>query len=187
MKTLFTLHAGEVVVGEHIEREFSDLEVWVPAKDTGIDLLLKGKKHNELLTLQVKFSRDFVHGLKNFKVQEQLRAFGWFSLSHRAIKKSPANYWVFVLLGFREGSRDFIIIKPLELLSRLEAIHPRTPETPDIIQTEFWITDKKQCWETRRLNRAEQSLVANGKFQDKNRVFTVFLNKWQPVKELNEL
>jgi hypothetical protein len=40
MRPLFTLHAGEFLVGEYIERTFPSLNVWVPAKDTGVDLLI---------------------------------------------------------------------------------------------------------------------------------------------------
>jgi len=40
VKPLFTLHAGEVVVGEHIEHGYKNVEVWVPTKDTGVDLLI---------------------------------------------------------------------------------------------------------------------------------------------------
>jgi hypothetical protein len=38
MKSLFTIHAGEFLVSEAIERKFPKVNVWVPAKDTGVDL-----------------------------------------------------------------------------------------------------------------------------------------------------
>ena len=40
MRPLFTVHAGEFLVGEHIERTFPNLNVLVAAKDTGVDLLV---------------------------------------------------------------------------------------------------------------------------------------------------
>jgi hypothetical protein len=40
MKPLFTLHAGEFLVDTEIEWEFRRVNVWIPAKDTGIDLLV---------------------------------------------------------------------------------------------------------------------------------------------------
>ena len=58
MKPLFTSHAGEFVVGEYIERKYPRVNVWVPTKDTGVDLLISGKKNKRVLSLQVKFSRD---------------------------------------------------------------------------------------------------------------------------------
>ena len=33
MRPLFTIHAGEFVVGEHIEQQFPKF-VWIPSKDT---------------------------------------------------------------------------------------------------------------------------------------------------------
>lgn len=40
MKSLFTVHAGEYFVGSHIETHYPKWNVWVPSKDTGIDLLV---------------------------------------------------------------------------------------------------------------------------------------------------
>ena len=39
MKSLFTVHAGEYLVGSHIERNFKRVNVWLPAKDTGVEQL----------------------------------------------------------------------------------------------------------------------------------------------------
>jgi hypothetical protein len=39
MRPIFTVHAGEFLAGQYIEREFKK-NVWVPRKDTGIDLLV---------------------------------------------------------------------------------------------------------------------------------------------------
>ena len=45
MKPFFTIHAGEYLTGEFIEQKLRDpngnrLNLWVPAKDTGVDLLV---------------------------------------------------------------------------------------------------------------------------------------------------
>lgn len=40
MKTLFTVHAGEFLVGSEIEKRITGANVWVPSKDKGIDLLI---------------------------------------------------------------------------------------------------------------------------------------------------
>lgn len=41
MKPIFTIHAGEFLVGDHITRKYrGKYEVWIPATDTGIDLLV---------------------------------------------------------------------------------------------------------------------------------------------------
>jgi predicted helicase len=59
MKPLFTVHVGEYLVGEHIERTYPRWNVWVPSKDTGIDLLVTEAQNRKMVSLQVKFSKDF--------------------------------------------------------------------------------------------------------------------------------
>jgi len=59
VKPLFTIHAGEFVVGDFLERKFRKVNVWVPSKDTGVDLVVTDKKNKKAISLQV-FSRDFL-------------------------------------------------------------------------------------------------------------------------------
>lgn len=40
MRPMFTVHVGEHLVGDYMERTFPRWNVWVPSKDTGTDLLL---------------------------------------------------------------------------------------------------------------------------------------------------
>ena len=52
MQPLFTIHAGEYLVGSHIEQHLRDpngdkVNVWVPSKDTGIDLLVADKTNKK--------------------------------------------------------------------------------------------------------------------------------------------
>jgi hypothetical protein len=51
VKPLFTIHAGEFVLGDYIERKYPRVNVWVPTKDTGVDLLVSGKKNKKGLSL----------------------------------------------------------------------------------------------------------------------------------------
>ena len=60
MRPLFTVHAGEFLVGQHIERKFKRTNVWVPTKDVGVDLLVTNATSTKAVSLQVKFSRDFL-------------------------------------------------------------------------------------------------------------------------------
>lgn len=60
MTPLFTVHAGEYIVGEKIEKEFKELNVWIPSKDTGIDLLITNKENTDTVSLQVKLSRVYM-------------------------------------------------------------------------------------------------------------------------------
>jgi hypothetical protein len=64
MRPLFTVHAGEFLVGQHIEASFKDKNVWVPTKDGGVDLLVTNLANTKTVTLQVKFSRDFLPIMK---------------------------------------------------------------------------------------------------------------------------
>jgi len=44
LKPMFTVHEGEFLVGDYINRNLGKKhEVWVPTKDTGVDLLVTSK------------------------------------------------------------------------------------------------------------------------------------------------
>ena len=47
MRPIFTIHAGEYLVGNFLETMFKEIEVWMPSKDTGTDLLITNKKCTE--------------------------------------------------------------------------------------------------------------------------------------------
>ncbi len=172
---------GEFIVGDFIEKTFRHVNVWVPAQDTGVDLLVTNNKNTKTISLQVKFSRDFLATHMDAIFQKPLRACGWWSLNHQKIADSKADYWVFVLLGFERQSTDFVVIKPSELLHRLNSIHGEIKT----IQSYFWVTEKDRCWETRGLKKQEQLAVAQDMFSDSKRDFTKYLNNWSPIQALN--
>jgi hypothetical protein len=60
---MFTVHAGEFLVGQHIEGKLKK-NVWMPTKDVGVDLLVTNAANTRAVTLQVKFSRDFLPIMK---------------------------------------------------------------------------------------------------------------------------
>jgi hypothetical protein len=182
VKPLFTIHAGEFLVDCEIERRFRRVNVWVPAKDTGIDLLISNKDNTKTVSLQVKFSRDYlVTHMKDAAFHKELRACGWWTLTRQQIEKSRAQYWVFVLLGFANRSTDFVIIKPDDLLKRLDTIHNRAAK----FQSYLWVTQHAKCYETRGLSRLDQLLIADKKFKHDARDFTAYLNDWTPIMALN--
>jgi hypothetical protein len=43
MTPIFTIHAGEYLVGEYLQKKYPQWDLWVPAKDRGIDLLASSK------------------------------------------------------------------------------------------------------------------------------------------------
>ncbi|MBE7421272.1 MAG: hypothetical protein HS110_02285 [Zoogloeaceae bacterium] len=184
MRPLFTIHAGELLVGEHIERHFRNLNVWVPSKDSGIDLLVTDKKNKRSISLQVKYSRDFLVTHLPAEFQRPLRACGWWTFNPTKLSASSADYWVLLLLGFAHRTTDYVIIPPKELFRRLRKLHPE--ETGKArLQTYLWTTMSNRCWETRNLKRPDHHKIAEGNFQSEIRDFSPFLNNWEAVKELN--
>lgn len=181
MRPLFTIHAGEFVVGDYIERKFRHVNLWIPARDTGMDLLVTDSQNEKGVSLQVKFSRDFLATHMPVIFQKPLRACGWWSLNREKIAKSKADYWVFVLVGFEHRSTDFVVLKPSDLLVRLDKIHGKAKT----IQSYLWVTEKNRCWETRGLKREEQLAIAQGRYSDNERDFSKYLNNWSSVQALN--
>lgn len=105
MRPLFTVHAGEFLVGEYIERSFRNTNVWLPSKDSGIDLLVTNKKNQAPVSLQVKYSRDFLVTNLSAKFQEPLRACGWWTFDPKKLRTSPADYWVLLIIWFRSSHK----------------------------------------------------------------------------------
>ena len=45
MKPICTIHEGKFLIGDYINRRFGrKLNVWVPTKDSGVDLLITRKR-----------------------------------------------------------------------------------------------------------------------------------------------
>lgn len=181
MKPLFTIHAGEHLVGSYIEHRFRNVNVWVPSRDTGVDLLVTDRRNSRTLALQVKFSKDFLVTHMRPEFQKQLRACGWWTIDAEKLNRSPADYWVFVLQGFSSRSVDFVVIPPVDLRRRLRAIHGREKK----VQSYIWVTEAKRCWESRGLCRPDQLLIAHGQYKDHSRDLTPWLNEWSPIAGLN--
>jgi hypothetical protein len=177
MKPIFTIHAGEYLVGSHIESKFKKLNVWLPTKDTGIDLLVTDNTNKKAASLQVKFSKSFLVENKSDALKRGLKATGWWTIKREKIVKSSADLWVFVLYAFDQKKFDFIIIPPHELFKRLETIHRQEK----VMQTYFYVTKKNKCWETRGLGIRDQVLVAENMYSNKQRDFTKYLNNWALV------
>jgi hypothetical protein len=165
MRPLFTVHAGEFLVGQHIESSFRDKNVWVPTKDSGIDLLVTNSSNTEAVALQVKFSRDFLPIMRLTPVaRKQLRSCTRFTLDEKHLVRSAAHYWVFALLGFEKHTYDYLIIKPKELRRRLEAIHGASER----YQTYFWVTKQDRAWLTRDLKKADEERIVRGIYKSAN-------------------
>jgi len=150
---------------------------------TGVDLLVSDRRNRRLVSIQVKFSKDFLPSMtdRGLRLQQQLRACGWWTIDRRKLVASPADFWVFVLLGFARGTTDFVIIPTTELARRLRTIHG----PPKRIQSYIWVTEHGKCWETRGLHRSDEVKIGDGDFRDPRREFTRWLNNWSPIAKLN--
>jgi hypothetical protein len=181
MRPIFTIHAGEFLVANHIQNQFKNaLNLWVPAKDTGIDLLVTDKANKRSISLQVKFSRNYLSPNFSAKFGGNLRSCGWWTFDEKKIDTSPADYWVLVIVGVDHPSYDFVVVKPRILLSRLKILRPSEKK----IQSYLWVTNDSKCWETRGLDVENQQSIASGKFKHIERNFTQNLNNWKPLDRL---
>jgi hypothetical protein len=179
MKPLFTVHAGEYLVGDYIERTYPKWCVWVPSNDTGTDLLVTAKGNRKAVSIQVKYSKDFNPSHASPLLQGRLLAGGWWTHDPKMIERSSADFWIFVLPSFVEKQVSFIILPPQLLLRRLRAIHSQRSRR---IHSYLRVTKTKRCWEARGLGTTDQDLVALDRFSDSDRDFTQFLNAWKQLE-----
>jgi hypothetical protein len=182
MRPLFTVHGGEYLVGSYIEEHFKGVNLWVPSRDIGVDLLVSDRSNRRTQSLQVKFSKDFLVTAMGAEFQKTLRACGWWTINEDKLRKSPADFWVFVLPGFARRTADFVIVPPCYLLRHFQLLG-RSQKT---IQTYIWVTERNKCWEARGLHRKDQLRIAYDEFQEPNRDLTMWLNNWSPVAQLNK-
>ncbi len=180
MKPIYTVNAGEYLVGSFIEENFKNLNIWIPSKDTGIDILLTNSGNNKSISLQVKFSKDFLPTSFDDIFQRGLKACGWWSLNLGKIEKSEADFWIFVLHSFKHKENQFIIIKPSELIQKYKSFNKITKS----IQSYFWVTEKNRCWETRGLKKQDHILIANDHYKNEFRNFSKYLNDWKIITKL---
>jgi hypothetical protein len=164
MRPLFAIHAGEFIVGEHIERTFRRLNAWVPTKDTGIDLLVTNANNSRAVSLQVKFSRDYLTAHMSPEMQKPMRVCGWFTFERSKMLKSAADFWVLALLGSKDQTRDYVIIRPRELVTRLDRIHGKGSRQ----QVYIWVTETRRSWLARGLPKIEELQIAYGRYVKSN-------------------
>ena len=168
MQPLFTIHAGEYLVGSYIEKHFKKYNVWVPSKDTGIDLLITNSKNNKTASLQVKYSKDYTTTHMKSEFHNSFKAWGWWTLNRKKIKQSKADLWVFVMQSFAQKTIECVVIPPKTLLNVLENIH----SIKKLYQTYMWVRNDNKCWETRELDKSAKRLLADNDCPDKNRDIT---------------
>jgi hypothetical protein len=180
VKNLYSIHGGEFVVGNFIEKNYKSVTLWIPSRDVGTDLLVTDANNERPVSLQVKYSRDYLE-TNDPEYSSRIRAGGWWTLGRDKIAESRADHWVFVLKGFGMKLPDFVVIEPSELLKRLDRIHGKTKT----IQSYLWITRNNRCWEIRGLKNQERLEIAEDHYQNPDRDFSDYLNNWSCVKAIN--
>jgi|TARA_R110002073_G_scaffold186878_3_gene345501 hypothetical protein len=191
MKTLFTIHGGEWLVGEEVERRYkgNDVTVWVPgSKDRGIDLLITNNTNGKSVGIQVKFSKSYEK--TSDPLEEFERSRGWWKFSARStsaadkISQSPADVWVLVWYNFKEKECDFLIVEPGVLAERFKALG-RSSNVIYSYMSVLSIAGNKYCIETRSMSKAQkkQLLEAPEKCCSE-REWTSFLSAWDQIDRL---
>jgi len=170
MKPLFTIHEGEFLVGDHINRKLGHkYDVWVPTKDTGVDLLVTRKRlRGKAVGLQVKFSRGFTIGEE---MARHLIATSWFTLDPKKIRSSQADLWVFVILTLKH-EEHFVVIPTRELRKRI----PRG--NPKIWHLYLWVYDDGSCYQVRDLGKEDRLDTAHRGVRERRHDFSEWLEHW---------
>lgn len=182
MKPIFTVHAGEFLVADYIEKHFPNVNLWVPSRDRGVDLLVTDSHNLRAVSLQVKFSRDFLSThIPEKEFHNYFCACGWFTLNYQKIKESKADYWVLVIMSPVRSRVEYIIIEPSKLSARLKSIHP----CDKTVQCYLWVARNGECWETRGLKKLEKQRITQGAFKVGKRNFSNFRNSWGAVEALS--
>jgi hypothetical protein len=182
VRPLFTVHAGEYLAGERLEQKFPSCEIWVPAKDTGTDLLVTNKEdRRKNAGVQVKYSKDFLPGTKKI-FQQGLIAQSWFNLPPpEKIRGSAADIWILAPYSFEERKLYCVVLTPGELANRLEKLGHRD-------KLYLWITrNKEQCFASRGLPQKDQQRIAKGDYGDLLRTardFSPWLEDWSILGSL---
>lgn len=182
MKPIFTIHAGEYLVATEIEKKDKKINVWLPSKDTGIDLLLTDKSNKKTVSLQVKYSKDFNITHTKEHLRQNIRGIGWWTLNKEKINDSKADFWVFILYSLERKIHDYIIIEPQKLLYILQNLERDNKEkNKNRLDCYFTVTTNGKAFETRGLKKKEMEELSNGKYTNKERDVSDFLNKWNLI------
>ena len=179
MRPIFTIHAGEYLVASEIEKRFPHLQVWIPSKDTGVDLLVTDNRQNKIVSLQVKFSKDYLGSSGEASSVPEIASTGWWTFQRGKIAQSAADLWVLTLYQFQSRQFDFVFISPQELLSRYEGLVSGV----GAIQSYVCVTSARRCWEVRGLGKEDMASIRAGTYANTSRDFSAYLNAWPFTKQ----
>lgn len=195
MRPIFTIHAGEFIFGEEVEKKHPNVRLWLPTKDTGVDFLLTSQNREKTVGVQVKMSRDYRPNVASSQFEEALEAAGWFVFSAKKLHQSKAEIWSLVLVSRERRSRPYFVnVAPAELLKRLKIIHGEN----ESYHLYVWVLSKKKlhggnkdsgyiCMEGRKLKSAEKNEIVSGDFVFGSRDLTKYFECWDFVENLSRV
>lgn len=178
MRPIFTIHAGEFLAGDHINRKLGGkYDVWVPAKDSGVDLLVTRKRHRgRAVSLQVKFSRGFSIPKE---LAQHVIATSWFVVNPQKLRRSQADLWVFVIITLSH-EQHFVVIPKRELRKRI----PRScGKRWDLY---LWVYNNRSCCQVRELSKSEKLDTINRGVRDRNHNFSEWLENWKLIDKYSK-
>lgn len=183
MKPIFTPHAGEFLVGEMIEQEYG-LNVWLPSKDVGIDLLVTNSRNSRTCSLQVKLSRDYADRYKMPSLSiGAITASGWFQFTRAKIESSPADYWVLLIVSAKRAGEKikthYVVIPPERLLKHLVKTYG------DVASFKFYlaVTDTENVYDWRG-PKSQNVDLKRGLSKSNPRNYSDCLENWKCLDEL---
>lgn len=183
MKPIFTVHAGEFVFGEIVEKRFPDLRLWMPTKDTGVDYLVTDALCENSISVQVKMSRDYRPSFLESEFERELLAAGWFVFSHSSLENSAAKIWSLILVSHeRKRKPIFVNISPRALLKCLVQTHG-VKKTYHLYP---WVLKNGVCMEGRGMKKADKKDFLSGSFELRSRDMTTSLENWDFLVKITE-
>jgi hypothetical protein len=181
MRPIFTVHAGEFLIGEYIEKKYPKLNVWVPSKDTGVDLLVTNKANSESVSLQVKLSRDYRSIQTVDEFVQNMSVAGWLMLDHKKISASTANLWVFILVSHEKRVEPkHLIIEPQQLLRQLVATHGESKR----YNFYPWVMKNSVALDGRGLSVSDKNRLLAENFELGARNYSNCLANWDALDKL---
>ena len=138
-------------------------------------MLVTDSTNRHAVSLQVKYGKDFIPEERNPELREKLRCLSWFTLDRKKLATSPAEFWVFVLYGFKSKKPDFVVIPTAELQQRMAKIDKLHNEKT--LQIYLCTTGSTGCWEIRGLGNDVRQ-IEEGVRKQPPRDFSSYLNGW---------
>jgi len=175
MRPIFTIHAGEFLLASRIEQVSKELNVWIPAKDRGIDLLITDSTNCKTVSIQVKMTRDYRPPKATSDFQRILSGTGWVRINRKALELSEADLWSVVIVSPNRAELPmYLHIPPKILLQKLKDIHGDKKE----YHFYPWVTNEGNCIHGRGMGRKQIKEYLQGVYDLGSRDLSEYYENW---------